>query len=94
MFCVKNVCNLCNLISSIKLINIAISGDRIYGQFWEVFKYYKRNLRRFTAMVREGEFEKLFRPGKFSTEPPNNLELILRLTDKHFGGIVNSTKNT
>ena len=94
MFYVQNIIDLCNVISTIKLINIPISGNRIYGQFWEVFKYYKRNLRRFSAMVRKGEFEKLFRPGKFSTEPPNNLELILRLTDKHFGGIVNSTKNT
>ena len=80
--------------SLIMLLRTLISGGQIYGQFWEMFKYYKRNLRRFTTLVMKGEFNKLLRPGRFSTERPNNLELILKLTDAHLGGIVNSTKNT
>ena len=66
--------------------------DKLYGPFYKHFKYYKANLWRFTNMVRRGEFDKLLRPGKFSTEPLNNLGQILRFTDAHFGGLVNSTK--
>ena len=44
-------------------------------------------------MVQNGEIEKLLRPGKFLSEPPNNLELILRYKDAHFEGFVNSTKS-
>ena len=58
-----------------------------------IFGYYKRNLIRFTGMVKRGEIEELLRPGKFSTEPPNNLELILRYKNAHFEGMINSTKN-
>ena len=59
----------------------------------EIFNYYKRNLRRFTKLLVRGDLDKLFRPGKFATEPPNNLELILRYKDVHFEGMINSTKN-
>ena len=65
----------------------------LFDPFRDTVMYYKRNIRRFTKMVVEGEFEKLFRPGKFLTEPPNNLEKILRFNDANFGGIVNVTKN-
>ena len=58
----------------------------------EIFNYYRRNLRRFSSMILSGQLDKLLQPGKFSTEPPNNLELLLRYTDAHFGGFVNSTK--
>jgi hypothetical protein len=44
-------------------------------------------------MAQRGELNKLLRAGKFSTEPPNNLELLLRYTDDKFGGVVNSTKD-
>ena len=44
-------------------------------------------------MVQNGEIEKLLRPGKFLSEPPNNLELILRYKDAHFEGFINSTKS-
>ena len=44
-------------------------------------------------MVQNGELEKLLRPGKFRSEPPNNLELILRYKDTHFEGFINSTQN-
>ena len=43
-------------------------------------------------MIQNGQLDMLLQPGKFSTEPPNNLELLLRFTDDHFGGFVNSTK--
>ena len=46
----------------------------------EIFKYYTRNLRRFTSMIQNGQLDKLLQPGKFATEPPNNLEHILRYT--------------
>ena len=59
----------------------------------EIFDFYRRNLRRFTKMVQRGDFGKLLGFGKFSTEPPNNLELILRYKDAKFEGIINSTKN-
>ena len=58
-----------------------------------IFSYYKRNLRRFTKLVQKGDINRLLRPGKFSTEPPNNLELILRYKNSHFEGMINSTKN-
>ena len=59
----------------------------------EIFEYYLRNLRRFTKMVQKGEIHKLLGSGKFSTEPPTNLELILRYKDAKFEGIINSTKD-
>ena len=59
----------------------------------EIFNYYARNLRRITLMMQTGQLDKILQPGKFSTEPSNNLELLLRYTDAHFGGLVNSTKN-
>ena len=59
----------------------------------EIFQYYQRNLIRFSEMVQRGEVDKIFRRGRFSTEPPNNLELILRYKDAHFGGLINATKN-
>ena len=59
-----------------------------------IFTYYKRNLQRFTRLVQRGDVNRLLRPGKFSTDPPNNLELILRYKNSHFEGMINSTKNT
>ena len=59
-----------------------------------IFSYYRRNLLRFTRLVLRGDVDRLLRPGKFSTEPPNNLELILRYKNSHFEGLINSTKNT
>ena len=54
--------------------------------------YYKDNLKRYTRLIAKGEFDKILRPGKFDTEPPNNLELILKYTEENFGGLLNSTK--
>ena len=59
----------------------------------ETYEFYVKNLRRFTKLIQRGEVQKLLRPGQFSTEPPNNLDLILQYKDKHFGGWINSTKN-
>ena len=73
---------------------IFISDERmLFDPFRHTVSYYKQNLLRFTKMVYKGEFEKLFRPGKFLTEPPNNLEKILRFGDANFGGIINATKS-
>ena len=58
------------------------------------FNQIKRNFKRFTRLVKERDFNRLLRPSKFSTDPPNNLELILRFKDAHFGGLINITKNT
>ena len=66
---------------------------KLFDPLIDTVKYYKRNLYRFTRMVQNGEIEKLLRPGKFLSEPPNNLELILRYKDAHFEGFINSTKN-
>ena len=59
----------------------------------EILDYYKDNLRRLTKMMLRGDTEKILRPGKFDTEPPNNLELILRYADENLGGLVNTTKS-
>ena len=59
----------------------------------EIYEFYNRNLLRFAKMAQKGELQKLLRSGKFSTEPPNNLELLLRYADKKLGGVVNSTKD-
>ena len=59
----------------------------------EMFQHYRYNFRRFTRYIKDGEFDKLLRPGKFSTEPPNNLELILNYKNDRFEGIINTTGN-
>ena len=56
----------------------------------DVSDYYKRNLRRFTHLIRTGELDRLIRPGKFSTYPVNNIEKILRFKDVHFEGILHA----
>ena len=52
--------------------------------------YYKDNLKRYTRLIGKGEFDKILRPGKFDTEPPNNLELILKYTFKNNKMIINT----
>ena len=59
----------------------------------KVFRYYKRNLRRFSYLLRSGELNQIIRPGKFSTQPVNNIEKILRFKDVHFEGIINATSH-
>ena len=65
----------------------------LFDPFRDVFNYYKRNLYRFTRIIRRQEFAKLIRPGQFDTEPPNNLDKIMNYAEANFGGIVNSTKD-
>ena len=57
-----------------------------------VFNYYKRNLQRFTHLVRTGELDKIFRPGRFSPYPVNNIEKLLDFGADHFGSFANKTK--
>ena len=91
---------------NVKLIIVwlhSVSSKTLFSDPWmlidpstparEIFNYYTRNLRRITSMMQSGQLDKLLQPGKFSTEPPNNLELLLQYTDAHFGGLINSTKN-
>ena len=56
-----------------------------------MFNYYKQNLRRFTNLVNRGDFDQILRPGKFSKEPINNMETILKFANVHFGGLLNDT---
>ena len=58
----------------------------------KLFDYYKRNLRRFTHLVRTGQLDKIFRPGRFTQYPVNNAEKLLNFGKVHFGGFVNGTK--
>ena len=62
-------------------------------QFLDTINFYKKNLRRFTNLIRRGDFAKILEPAKFSTEPPNNLDLIMKLADTHFAGVLNNTRN-
>ena len=64
----------------------------LFEPLHDLVAYYRENLKRFTNMVRKGDFERLLRPGKFLSEPSTNLETLLRFNDVHFGGIVNATK--
>ena len=59
----------------------------------DLMLWYTDSFKRYTRLISNGEFQKLLTPGKFDTEPPNNLELILRYTEQKFGGLLNSTKN-
>ena len=68
-----------------------LKPSKLYDPFWHTYNYYKNNLKRFTKLVRTGEFEKIFHPGRFSTEPQNNIEQILEFQDKHFGNMINAT---
>ena len=57
-----------------------------------LFSYFKRNLRQFTHLVRTGQFDKIFRPGRFSPNPINNAEKILDFGADVFYNFANSTK--
>ena len=62
-------------------------------QFLDTINFYKNNLRRFTNLIRRGDFAKILEPAKFSTGPPNNLDLIMKLAETHFAEIINATRN-
>ena len=59
----------------------------------EILDYYEDNLRRLTKLMQRADIEKILRPGKFESEPPNNLDLILKYAEENFGGVVNTTKS-
>ena len=57
----------------------------------DVFKYYTRNLERFTALIHDGDLDKILRPGRYTLEPVNNIEKILKFADLHFQPVINAT---
>ena len=72
---------------------MTFESPRLYDEFYDTYEYYKQNLKRYTKLIRNREFDKIWRPGQFSTEPQNNLELILAFQNEHFGDITNATLN-
>ena len=57
----------------------------------EVFNYYKRNLGRFTKLIKNHQLDAIFRPGKYSPEASNNIEKILQYADAKLQPTINAT---
>ena len=57
----------------------------------ELFNYYKNNLGRFTNLITHHQLDAIFRPGKYSPEAANNIEMILQYVDANFKPTLNAT---
>ena len=57
----------------------------------ELFNYYKNNLGRFTNLITQHQLDAIFRPGKYSPEASNNIEMILQYVDANLKPTLNAT---